>query len=456
MTDSIREGDWVGSRFKLYARSVREAIFYNPREDAIHNCLPVRCSVIDAWTTYACSNLLFPNLLSAGERFLHLVGLAKEDCLSVMRLMKQIVTHPLISIELVVPTKRWRWVDDPNMPAVDDESLDTFELLASNQQALHYVTVTCEQNPHPKILLACEYSLSRMQFLRSAVVEPPISTDALYHFATLPFLLSFSFSPESSNLELTASSLSGKSFFPVLRMLHLNLWVSTQLRPCISFIGAITSFSLNECRISFITNVGSGMDDIFALSRSLALRESLLFVRLHDLRKGITVFDDDQFAILLSLFLPLATASRGVFRLYLENLSFTPSEKGATEFYPLLRFVLTSHPVRFVFRAQTLLKIAKTHPNASESAAPLGVLLDDELERTWWAMLEPMPQYTRLIIKPKVTSGGGEAIARYSSILRFLFPNLRCLYVYGIKISYSDYSRNVVGQLLIASPTIWS
>jgi hypothetical protein len=73
------------------------------------------------------------------------------------------------------------------------------------------------------------------------------------------------------------------------------------------------------------------------------------------------------------------------------------------------------------------MELAKTYPDMDQPAAPLGVLLDSNLERDW-RTLEPMPQFTSLLVDaPYITPDIDRWIAAYAPILRFLFPRLSSL-----------------------------
>jgi hypothetical protein len=431
MTDTNREGDWVGDRFKLYAGSVREANFYDPWEDIEDGMTSVRCSVLEAWTAYATSRPLFPNLLFLGMKFDSWYEPDDEQVAAVMNLVHQVLARPLFRIELAVPastqgTPHYEMDLGSDMALLDRASHSVLGSLSRYQQKIQELTLVHAGAPSSTISEACQSALLQLHFLRTARIELQPSNDVLVHLGSLPYLRLLSVLSLPTGLALGTASPPRASFFPALQTLRLRL-ADEDIPSCMFLLSAITSSCLHECYIGLEFAIAtSKMGHTVGLARALASNESLIFVELEDLSGTDIELDDKRFKDLVKPFAPLYRLSSGTFQLSLRGIYFNIRDEAAVEVYPLLQFV-HSRDHYLSFRVETLQALAKAYPDLHQSATPLGIVLDRDLEMDW-QMFEPMPGYTHLAIDADLTRGSEVSFTSYAPILRTIFPRLQCLY----------------------------
>jgi hypothetical protein len=447
MTETKREGDWVGDRFKLYTWSIRKALFYRPFEDGEWDAtVPlIDSSVLDAWASYASLYTLFPNLTSTGWRSFSEIKLCSRGWMGIMNLTQVLLTRPVVCVDL-----QFRDELEPNSETGESDRslLHVFKQITKNQSALHRLTVIMDFLPACVITRTLDTPLLRMHSLKSVNLclgrqtsnYPPLSTEVLQHISTLPLLESVEFDP-SPHFFVPSIDIPAKHFFPALRFLKLGS-ANCDISFYGMFIGAITSPCLLECHIHsdfFETFITEDMKGLVKLIQILALKTSLTLIDLGAFpafNANVKIGYDD-FRNLVTPLLPLARASKGIFRLYLRSMNFTICDELAAEAYPLFRFVLT-YPIQpYIFRAQTLMELLENYPDIQESVVPLGIILDGDLEERW-SSLEQMPQYTHLVVDADLSRGTDKSLVAYAHIVRYLFPCLRCLYAPSSSSSSAD------------------
>jgi hypothetical protein len=316
---------------------------------------------------------------------------------------------------------------------LDAPSLEILQKLANYQQGICDLVVNIIGNPSPDIRKAYNMGVLEMHSLRSITISPnlPLSGKALRHLGSLPFLAHLSISSYQVNSNQKVTFPYQGNFFPALQALTLRVNSRQQLGSSPALIKDITSQSLSDCSFEFDLHIHPRVSDIIpdlvSLSNALAPKKSLLSVRFHLLHCDLVLGLND-FKNIASPFLPAAGAPGGLFRLWLENIYFIIRNDVALEFYPLLYFACCPLRRCVLFRASTLLTLAKSYGERVNLSATInGLILDRGLERSWHS-LEPMPQYEHLAIDADLSRGVIESFRAYVPILRGLFPRLSFVY----------------------------
>jgi hypothetical protein len=273
--------------------------------------------------------------------------LEEEEVIAIMSLARKLVVHPLVRIKLTVPVREGQIVSqshgDPNMDVPGDAIIKVVEQIATSQQALEHLTISCIDPPMPHVSLACNAILLRMNSLKTVAIELQLSLETFTFLSRLPFLESLHFTSFPKGLKLQNNNPISKCFFPALQTLKIVLNSSKDLSVCPVFLGVISSASLRRClvEIDFPMNPRlNNIHDLVTITNALASTPTLLWVGLHNASGGGVQYDASRLRELVAPLLPLASASGGAFRLSFKGLYFDIRDEDLTKTYQYLQFAI--------------------------------------------------------------------------------------------------------------------